>query len=132
MKIVLDMVPNHVSSDSIYFDRFGRYPEVGACESVDSPYRSWFYFTPANPPGTGVCAGDTNYEGWYGVVTLPKVNTTDNDAVREFWLRDADATAKYWLDKVRTATAWTWANEIAPVLLHRNGGPSCRAPSPTS
>ncbi len=98
MKIVLDMVPNHVSSDSIYFDRFGRYPEVGACESVDSPYRSWFYFTPANPAGTGVCAGDTNYEAWYGVVTLPKVNTTDNDAVRNFWMRDADATAKYWLN----------------------------------
>ena len=98
MKIILDMVPNHVSSDSIYFDRFGRYPEVGACESVDSPYRSWFYFSPANPPGTGVCAGDANYEAWYGVVTLPKVNTTDNDAVREFWLRDADATAKYWLN----------------------------------
>ncbi len=114
MKLILDMVPNHVSSDSIFFDRFGRYPEVGACESVDSPYRSWFYFTPANPPGTGVCAGDANYVGWFGVETLPKVNTTDNDAVREYWMRDADATAKYWLEQGADGYRVDVANEIAP------------------
>ena len=114
MKIVLDLVPNHVSSDSIYFDRFGRHPEVGACESVDSPYRSWFYFKPASPAGSGVCAGDTTYEAWFGVVTLPKVNTTDNDAVREFWLRDADAVVKYWLAQGADGYRVDVANEIAP------------------
>ncbi|MCX6029019.1 MAG: alpha-amylase family glycosyl hydrolase [Chloroflexi bacterium] len=117
MKLILDMVPNHVSSDSIYFDRFGRYPEVGACESVDSPYRSWFYFTPANPAGTGVCAGDTNYVGWFGVVTLPKVNTTDNAAVREFWMRNADATAKFWLNNGADGYRVDVANEIGPTFF---------------
>jgi glycosidase len=114
MKLILDMVPNHTSSDSIYFDRFGRYPEVGACESVDSPYRSWFYFRPASPAGSGVCAGDTNYEAWFGVETLPKVNTTDNPAVREFWMRDADATAKFWLNNGADGYRVDVANEIAP------------------
>ncbi|MEJ2748125.1 MAG: alpha amylase N-terminal ig-like domain-containing protein, partial [Anaerolineae bacterium] len=37
MKVVLDGVFNHTSSDSIYFDRYGRYPDVGACESETSP-----------------------------------------------------------------------------------------------
>lgn len=114
MKLILDLVPNHVSSDSIYFDRFGRHPEVGACESVDSPYRDWFYFTPANPPGTGVCAGDANYEAWFGVVTLPKVNTTNNDAVREFWMRADDAAAKYWLRQGADGYRVDVANEIHP------------------
>ena len=114
MKLVLDMVPNHVSSDSIYFDRFGQHPEVGACESVDSPYRSWFYFRPASPAGTGVCAGDTMYEAWAGVETLPKVNTTDNAAVRNFWLRDADATAKYWLQQGADGYRVDVVPDIAP------------------
>jgi len=117
MKIILDMVPNHVSSDSIYFDRFHQHPEVGACESVDSPYRSWFYFTPANPPGTGVCAGDTNYVGWFGVETLPKVNTTDNAEVRDFWMRDADATAKFWLENGADGYRVDVANEIGPTFF---------------
>lgn len=114
MKLILDMVPNHVSSDSIYFDRFGRHPEVGACESVDSPYRAWFYFSPASPAGTGVCAGDTNYVGWFGVETLPKVNTTNVDAVREFWMRSDDAVAKYWLNNGADGYRVDVAPEIAP------------------
>ncbi|MEJ5223709.1 MAG: alpha-amylase family glycosyl hydrolase, partial [Anaerolineales bacterium] len=56
--IILDGVFNHVSSDSPYMDRYGRYPEVGACESPTSPYRDWFYFTDVTP-GTGVCASST-------------------------------------------------------------------------
>ena len=44
MHIILDGVFNHVSSDSPYFDRYHHYADVGACESVSSPYRSWFYF----------------------------------------------------------------------------------------
>ncbi len=114
MYLILDMVPNHTSSDSIYFDRFGRHPGLGACESVDSPYRSWYYFTAANPPGTGVCAGDTNYVAWFGVQTLPKINTTDSPAVRDFWMRSTDATAKYWLQQGADGYRVDVANEIAP------------------
>lgn len=129
MKLILDMVPNHVSSNSIYFDRFGRQPEVGACESVDSPYRSWFYFTPADPPGTGVCAGDTNYVGWFGVETLPKVNTTDNDSVRDFWMRAPDATARYWLEQGADGYRVDVANEIAPSFF-QEWRPILRATKP--
>ncbi|MBN1136163.1 MAG: Ig-like domain-containing protein, partial [Anaerolineae bacterium] len=97
MHLVLDGVFNHTSSDSSYFDRYGRYPEAGACEDVNSPYRSWYYFTPASPPGTGVCAGDTSYQAWWGFDSLPKLNTTDEQDVRDYLYRTVPAIAAYWL-----------------------------------
>ncbi len=50
IKVILDGVFNHVSSNSPWFDRYRRYADVGACKSADSPYRSWFTF---RAPGTG-------------------------------------------------------------------------------
>ncbi len=99
MHLVLDGVFNHTSSDSSYFDRYGRYSEVGACEDVNSPYRSWYYFTPASPPGTGVCAGDTNYQAWWGFDSLPKLNTTDEQTVRDYLYRTVPAIGAYWLSQ---------------------------------
>ena len=43
-RVILNGVFNHVSSDSPWFDRYGRYPELGACESAESPYRDSFTF----------------------------------------------------------------------------------------
>lgn len=112
MTVVLDGVPNHVSSDSPFFDRFGRHPEVGACESVNSPYRTWFFFEPAAEPGTGVCAGDTNYRGWFGVATLPQINT-NHPEVMAYWFGTPGGnpnlptnTASYWVDGENKADGW--------------------------
>ncbi len=43
--IVLDGVFSHTGSDSIYFNREGRYDTVGAWQSPESPYRSWYDFS---------------------------------------------------------------------------------------
>ncbi len=56
IRVVLDGVFNHVSADSPWFDRFGRYDELGACESADSPYRDWFTFRPPGPGQPEPCA----------------------------------------------------------------------------
>jgi len=86
MRLILDGVFNHVSSDSIYFDRYSLYDEVGACESNTSPYRNWFYFTDVTP-GTGPCMSSTGvanaatYVSWWGYDSLPKLNST-NPGVR--------------------------------------------------
>ena len=56
IRIILDGVFNHMSSDSPFFDRYHHYATVGACESTSSPYRSWFTFHDV-APGTGTCAG---------------------------------------------------------------------------
>ena len=79
IRVLLDGVFNHVSSDSPWFDREGRYPEVGACESADSPFRAWFTFRApaANEPSpcapTTAGGDDTYYVGWFGFDTIPEV-----------------------------------------------------------
>ncbi len=61
MKVVLDGVFNHMSSDSPFFDRYHHYTETGACESLTSTWRSWFTFTTNNVP-----CGSSDYIGWFG------------------------------------------------------------------
>ncbi|MEA2000811.1 MAG: alpha-amylase family glycosyl hydrolase, partial [Actinomycetota bacterium] len=78
INVILDGVFNHTSSDSIYFDRYSRYDEVGACESLDSPTRDWYFFA----EGGGPCAGDTDYTAWFGFDSLPKLDSS-NQAVRD-------------------------------------------------
>jgi glycosidase len=67
MRILLDGVFNHVSSDSPVFDRAGRYPEAGACESADSPWAAWFTLSPGPPEK---CFDGQTYEDWFGFDTL--------------------------------------------------------------
>lgn len=42
MKIILDAVFNHTGNDSIYFNQYGKYPELGAYQSPDSKYFSFY------------------------------------------------------------------------------------------
>ncbi len=78
IKVVLDGVFNHLSSDSPFFDRYHHYTTVGACEDVSSPYRSWFTFHDVTP-GSGVCVDSQNrpasatYDGWAGFDSIPVI-----------------------------------------------------------
>ncbi len=95
MHVVLDGVFNHTSSDSYYFDRYGRYSQQGACESPASAYRDWYYF------GSGTCPGcDQPYQSWWGYCSLPILNS-DNPAVRDYVYGSgafggSDGAATYW------------------------------------
>ncbi len=99
IRVVLDGVFNHVSADSPLFDRYGHFAgPPGACESVDSPYRAWFAFTPA---ANGPCAGPdgpntTDYAAWSGYASLPVLVKTE-PAVRDLVYEGADAVARRWL-----------------------------------
>jgi glycosidase len=90
IRLILDGVFNHASSDSLYFDRFHRYPTEGACESTSSPYRGWFRITGGTP-----CSA-SDYVGWANNDTLP-VFQHDNAAVKDFLFRGNDGVAKHWL-----------------------------------
>ncbi len=88
MRIVLDGVFNHMSSDSAFFDRYGHYSTTGACESLSSPWRSWFTFHDVTP-GTGPCAGtaganSATYDGWFGFDTIPVLNKSNPDVQKYF------------------------------------------------
>ncbi len=111
IKIILDGVFNHLSSDSPFFDRYGHYTSVGACESPSSPYRSWFAFTPV-AAGTGPCAGDdgtaggATYNGWAGFDSIPEIRKKDptNPALpyapvaQYFYANPTSSVAGYWLN----------------------------------
>ena len=110
IRVLLDGVFNHVSSDSPWFDRFERFADSGACEAADSPFRSWFTFRPpaANEPSP--CApsteggSDTFYQGWFGFDTIPEVIEgsevydlfTGPDGIARRWV--ADGTGGWRLD----------------------------------
>jgi glycosidase len=103
MRIVVDGVFNHLSSDSPFFDRYHHFTEVGACESLSSPYRSWFYFQDV-PIGTGVCVdsnGNPNsatYTGWFGFDSIPVINKT-LPAVQNYFLTNTNSVTRFWLNQ---------------------------------
>ena len=64
IRIILDGVFNHTGDDSVYFNKYGHYPSVGAFQSKDSPYYSWYSFQEY----------PYIYESWWGIDILPQVN----------------------------------------------------------
>jgi len=109
MRIILDGVFNHLSSDSPIFDRYHHYPTVGACESADSPYRDWFQFRAPSGSEPSVCApsspggSDTFYDGWFGFDSIPVINKS-NPEVQEYFLSGENSVSRYWLKN--GAGAW--------------------------
>ncbi len=67
IEIILDGVFSHTGSDSVYFNKEGRYGKGGAYKDQNSPYRSWFKFKDDGK----------DYHSWWGVKTLPEVNEDD-------------------------------------------------------
>ena len=107
IRLILDGVFNHLSSDSLFFDRYHHYSTVGACESVSSPYRAWFVFHDV-APGTGTCAGSggansATYDGWFGFDSIPVLNKS-NAQVQAYFLTNPDSIAARWL--AAGASAW--------------------------
>ena len=85
IKVILDGVFNHTSSDSLYFDKNSRYRTLGAYESQDSPYYAWYTFF--NWP--------ESYNSWYGFDTLPVL--TEIPEVRDFIYGNERSVATWWL-----------------------------------
>lgn len=86
IRIILDGVFSHTGSDSIYFNKYGAYPNVGAYQSADSPYYEWFKFVP----------DAREYISWWGVDSLPEVDEM-NPSYRQFIYGDQDSVVRKWL-----------------------------------
>ena len=87
IRIILDGVFNHTGSDSVYFNAEGRYPEVGAAQSMDSPYYDWYTFK--QYPDL--------YESWWGVKILPTLNKQSR-SLRDF-VSGENGVIRRWLRK---------------------------------
>ena len=66
MKVVLDAVFNHTGSDSKYFNKFGSFDDVGAYQSSESPYSSFFR--------KHYHDGKEYFDYWWGFDNLPECN----------------------------------------------------------
>ena len=107
IRVIADTSLNHTGSDSIYFDRYGKYRSHGAFEGgkirADSPYASWYRFdaTQTQP--------DKQFKGWVGVTDLPELNKASPD-FRRFAYGASDSVMKLWLDR----GAAGWRMDVAP------------------
>lgn len=72
--IILDGVFNHTGSDSIYFNKYGRYSELGAYQSRESKYFSWYEFEKF----------PERYTCWWGIDILPRINTNKEECANFF------------------------------------------------
>jgi len=86
IRIILDGVFNHTGSDSVYFNKNGRYPGTGAWQSKDSPYYKWYRFTEF----------PHHYDSWWGIDTLPGVNETEPSYL-DYIVLSEDSVVKHWL-----------------------------------
>lgn len=86
IRIILDGVFSHTGADSIYFNRFGHYPSLGAYQSKESPYYSWYRFTDY----------PDEYEAWWGVKDLPDVDET-NPSYMNFIINGENSVLRHWL-----------------------------------
>lgn len=101
IKIILDGVFSHTGDDSIYFNKFGNYPETGAYQSEGSPYRSWYTF--------GKNADE--YECWWGFKNLPNVNELDK-SYSDFITNPKDGVLKQWSE----LGVYGWRLDVADEL----------------
>lgn len=144
MRIMLDGVFNHTSSDSVYFDMFRRYDasgalvspdapgtndQSGACESAASAFRDWFYIPdvgmPSNSP-LDLCNADADaddpstwtstYETWWGYGSLPKLKATLPAVTDFFWDNGLSSVAPYWVSQGANAWRFDVGADIDPGL----------------
>ena len=99
IKVLLDGVFNHMSSDSPMSDRYHNWPGTGACEQTFSKYRGFFFFRkPAAgepSPCAGGQAGETFYESWFGFDSLPKLSEVFG--VKQYVYDTPQSAAQKWL-----------------------------------
>ena len=84
IKIILDGVFNHTGDDSIYFNRQGSYSALGAYQSTDSPYYSWYDFK--QYPDKYTC--------WWDIDILPRINP-DIPSCRNYFVGNEGVISKW-------------------------------------
>lgn len=100
IRVLLDGVFSHTGADSIYFNRYGTYPQTGAYQSKESPYYPWFRFR--NWPD--------DYAAWWGIRILPEVDETNPDYLE--YITGENGILRRWL----RAGADGWRFDVADEL----------------
>ena len=112
IKVILDGVYSHTGSNSLYFNREGAFPGVGAYQSQESPYHSWYTFYQF----------PNNYHSWWDFDTLPTVKKMD-PAFVEYIITGEDSVVAHWLklgaDGFRLDVVDELPNEFTEMIKRR-------------
>ena len=106
ISIILDGVFSHTGADSVYFNKYGRYPEAGAYQSQNSKYYDWYSFI--DYPNV--------YEAWWGIDTLPNVNENDEDYTK--FICGEEGIINYWLKQGAAGFRLDVADELPDQFLN--------------
>lgn len=105
ISVILDGVFSHTGADSIYFNKFGRYPENGAFNTPESPYYKWYCFH--NYPHS--------YEAWWGIDTLPNVH--ENEPEYTDYICGRGGVLEYWMSQGAAGFRLDVADELPNEFL---------------
>jgi len=86
MHVLLDGVFSHTGSDSLYFNREGRFSGLGAYQSQESPFYDWYRFKGSRD----------EYDCWWGVDSMPNVWEL-TPSYLDYQLFDAESTVRRWM-----------------------------------
>ncbi len=87
IKVILDGVFNHTGDNSLYFNRYGKYPSLGAYQSEKSPYSDWYHFL----------RFPNQYECWWGIDILPRLSH-QSKACKNYFVGEGGICEKYVLE----------------------------------
>jgi len=105
--IILDGVFSHTGEDSIYFNKYNRYDSLGAFNSKDSPYFSWYKFE--DYPNV--------YSAWWGIKSLPETN--EDDISFSNFITGENGVIRYWLQKGIKGFRLDVADELTDGILEK-------------
>ncbi|MDY4191676.1 MAG: glycoside hydrolase family 13 protein [Oscillospiraceae bacterium] len=105
IRVVLDGVFSHTGSDSVYFNREGRYPGPGACDSVESPYFPWYDFF----------RYPDSYSCWWNFDTLPNVKETEPSFLE--FICGENGVLRFWMDRGADGFRLDVADELPDEFL---------------
>lgn len=105
MRVILDTSLNHTGIDSVYFDRHGNHPGVGALEGgqlqPESPWFSWYKLDVDNP--------EQPWTGWSGSRDLPELDKLSAGFIH-FAYATPQSLMQHWLNQ----GAAGWRMDVAP------------------
>ena len=108
MRVLLDGVFSHTGEDSIYFNRFGHYPTLGAYQGESSPYYDWFTFKKF----------PDDYRAWWGIMSLPEL-VKSNPEYQKYMFRDKDGIVPRWIHKGACGWRLDVADELSMDFLRK-------------
>lgn len=106
--IVLDGVYSHTGDDSVYFNKYGRYSSLGAYQSKESPYYTWYQFIEY----------PEEYKSWWGFTTLPEVDETRGEWI-DFVIEGENSVFATWIGRGASGMRLDVADELPDETIEK-------------